>query len=660
MKNFISTIFLSVAVCFNAFSQNTVYDIVSNSPNHTTLEVAIDTCALSSTLSGPGPFTLFAPTDAAFNALPVGTVPALLNDIPTLTNILLHHAVGDSVMSSMLSNGQIVTTLLGTDLTVTIDTTGVYIDGAMVTVVDVIADNGVVHVIDAVLLPNPGCTDTNALNYDSTAIFDDGSCMYPDCNGIAYGTSLLDDCGVCQPGFIYDILFANIVQYVTDTFSLVLGPTEVFLTADNSLNSAWNSSCTGCTDSSALNYDSTATVDDGSCVYGAAPLFFSEHSDGGGFNRYFEIYNPTQDTVVLDDYAWARVGGNPTTPGVYETWNNFAPGAVILPHGVYIVAHVNSNGFILNQADMISQLLSNGDDGLALVFGDEPVVPTHPDSGLYTILDWVGDWNGDPGTGWDVAGVSEGTANHTLVRKCGIMHGDTSWSNAAGTDPLNSQWIVFGYENWNHLGSHSNSPVYTNSFDTICNGLSITVNGNVYNSSGVYNDTLVSVFGCDSIVTTNLHVLSQSASFLNLNPTICYGDSVYVAGNVYYQTGVYTNVLTNSVGCDSIITLDLRVVSPTNLVYDICPGDSVSVGSNVYFSAGNYTDTLVASGGCDSIINTEINIYSQYNSVYGGILNNTVGGGGYYTGDQHLILDCYVPTNIVSATVYSDGNTIYE
>ena len=95
MKNFIFTIFLSVAVCFNSFSQNTVYDIVSNSPDHTTLEVAIDTCALSSTLSGPGPFTLFAPTDAAFNALPSGTVPALLNDIPTLTDILLHHVVGD-------------------------------------------------------------------------------------------------------------------------------------------------------------------------------------------------------------------------------------------------------------------------------------------------------------------------------------------------------------------------------------------------------------------------------------------------------------------------------------------------------------------------------------------------------------------------------------
>ena len=641
---------------------NSVYDIVSNSVDHTTLKTAVDACSLDGTLSGTGPFTLFAPTDAAFNALPTGTVSALLNDIPQLTGILLHHVVGDSVMSTMLSNGQIVTTLLGTDITITIDTTGVYIDNALVTVADIIADNGVVHVIDAVLLPSLGCTDSTALNYDSTAAVDNGSCLYPDCNGIAYGTSLLDDCGVCQQGFVYDNLFATIVQYVTDTFGLVLSPTEVFLMPDNSLNPLWNSSCNGCTDPTALNYDSTAIIDDGSCTFliTYAPLFFSEHADGDGFNRYFEIYNPTSDTVNLDDYAWARVGGNPTTIGVYETWNYFAPGAVILPNEIYIVAHTNSDAFIINQADMISSLLSNGDDGLALVYGIEPAIPTHPDSGLYTILDWVGDWNGDPGSGWDVAGVSEGTANHTLVRKCDVMMGDTSWLNSAGTDPINSQWVVFGNENWNYLGSHSNSTIYTSSFDTICGGLSITVNGNVYDSSGIYIDTLISQLGCDSILTTNLHVLSNSATFLNLNPTICYGDTVYVGGNAYYQTGVYTNVLTNSVGCDSIITLDLRVVSPTNLVYDICPGDSIQVGSNVYYSAGLYVDSLVAANGCDSIVNTQINTYSQYNSIFGGILDNTVGGGGYYTGDQHLILDCYVPTEIISATVYSDGNTIYE
>ena len=78
--------------------------------------------------------------------------------------------VGDSITSGMLINGQIVTTLLGTDITVTVNTSGVFIDNAQVTVADIIADNGVVHVIDAGLLPNPGCTDPTASNYDSTAI----------------------------------------------------------------------------------------------------------------------------------------------------------------------------------------------------------------------------------------------------------------------------------------------------------------------------------------------------------------------------------------------------------------------------------------------------------------------------------------------------------
>ena len=132
---------------------NTVYDIVSNSPNHNTLKAAIDACSLDGYLSAAGPFTLFAPTDAAFNLLPAGTVAALLNDIPQLTNILKHHVVADSLMSGMLVNNQTVTTLLGTDITVTINANGVFIDNAQVIVADLVADNGVVHVIDAVLLP---------------------------------------------------------------------------------------------------------------------------------------------------------------------------------------------------------------------------------------------------------------------------------------------------------------------------------------------------------------------------------------------------------------------------------------------------------------------------------------------------------------------------
>ena len=144
-------------------SSNSIYDIVSNSSDHTTLKVAIDACSLDGFLSASGSLTLFAPTDAAFNLLPAGTVMALLNDIPQLTDILKHHVVGASVMSTMLSNNQVVTTLLGTNVTVTINSMGVFIDNAMVTVADIVADNGVVHVIDAVLVP----TTTDIIDYNN-------------------------------------------------------------------------------------------------------------------------------------------------------------------------------------------------------------------------------------------------------------------------------------------------------------------------------------------------------------------------------------------------------------------------------------------------------------------------------------------------------------
>jgi uncharacterized surface protein with fasciclin (FAS1) repeats len=106
------------------------------------------------TLQGAGPFTVFAPTDAAFAALPAGTIEALLAD-PSgdLTDILLYHVVGARAMSAGLADGQQITTVFGEILTVTINTQGVYINDAMVTVADLEAENGVVHVIDAVLLP---------------------------------------------------------------------------------------------------------------------------------------------------------------------------------------------------------------------------------------------------------------------------------------------------------------------------------------------------------------------------------------------------------------------------------------------------------------------------------------------------------------------------
>lgn len=134
---------------------NTVVDVVVNSEDHTTLEAAVIAAGLVETLSGDGPFTVFAPTDAAFALLPEGLIAQLLED-PSgdLTTILTHHVHSGNVLSSTLIDGMMVPTLAGNELTVSIMDGMVQIDNANVTTANIETDNGVVHVIDAVLVPN--------------------------------------------------------------------------------------------------------------------------------------------------------------------------------------------------------------------------------------------------------------------------------------------------------------------------------------------------------------------------------------------------------------------------------------------------------------------------------------------------------------------------
>ena len=139
----------------------TVYDIIKASPVHTTLEAAIDAAELGETLSGDGPFTVFAPTDTAFGALPAGALDDLLANIDLLTEILLHHVHSGNVLSTDLSNGMEVPTLNDDVLLVSIDAGTVMIDMSTVIQPDIVANNGVVHVINAVLIADDEPTTIN-------------------------------------------------------------------------------------------------------------------------------------------------------------------------------------------------------------------------------------------------------------------------------------------------------------------------------------------------------------------------------------------------------------------------------------------------------------------------------------------------------------------
>jgi len=183
-----------------------------------------------------------------------------------------------------------------------------------------------------------------------------------------------------------------------------------------------------------------------STVYAQAPIFFSEYAEGSANNKYLEIYNPTDSVVSLNSYAFPSVSNAPSIVGEYENWNTFPDsGSSINPGGVYIICHPSADSTILALSNHTHNYLSNGDDGYALVYGTEAD---------YQIIDFIGDFNADPGSGWEVAGVSNGTKDHTLVRKFSVSQGNSDWTLSAGTNTEDSEWVVFDQNEWSYLGSH--------------------------------------------------------------------------------------------------------------------------------------------------------------------------------------------------------------
>jgi len=154
-----------------------------------------------------------------------------------------------------------------------------------------------------------------------------------------------------------------------------------------------------------------------------------------------------------------------------------------------------------------------------------------------------------------------------------------------------------------------------------CAGFSITIGSNTYTTTGMYADTLVagSVQGCDSIINTNLTVAHQAINTLILNE--CAGFSITVGSNIYDTTGIYVDTLFagSALGCDSIVNINLTVAPQAinNQTFNECAGFSVTVGFNTYTTTGMYSDILVAAAanGCDSIVNTNLTINFEARST---------------------------------------------
>ncbi|WP_290962804.1 T9SS type A sorting domain-containing protein [Gracilimonas sp.] len=177
-------------------------------------------------------------------------------------------------------------------------------------------------------------------------------------------------------------------------------------------------------------------------------LIISEYVEGSSNNKALELFNASGDTLTLDDYQIAQsVNG-----GGWEYYHTFPTGASLAPYQTYVLAN-SSIDSALYDTSMANEVLSfpsvvhhNGDDARAVI---------HISGTDTTIIDVFGDPDNDPGSGWDVAGVSNGTQNHTLVRKSNVFSGNTTALASFGTDAASSEWIVKDENDFSDLGMHT-------------------------------------------------------------------------------------------------------------------------------------------------------------------------------------------------------------
>ncbi len=185
-------------------------------------------------------------------------------------------------------------------------------------------------------------------------------------------------------------------------------------------------------------------------------LLISKYGEGSSNNKFLEIYNGTGADIDLSNYSLSNCNNGCDVVDVFDYPNTLTfPTGTIISHGdVYVITHPSADAEIASASDQTHLYLSNGDDAYALTFVD-------PTSGGLTIIDILGDMEeADVGDGWEVAGVSEATKNHTLTRKSSVCSPNSTPLGSFGTDAEDSEWIVTDQNSgWDTLGSYSSDCV---------------------------------------------------------------------------------------------------------------------------------------------------------------------------------------------------------
>ena len=184
-------------------------------------------------------------------------------------------------------------------------------------------------------------------------------------------------------------------------------------------------------------------------------IFISEYCEGSGNNKYIEIYNPTSSDVDLSGYKWATTSGAIDIIGIHEVFNDFAQGASIPAGGTYILA----NRYITDQT-ILNAVDSNGEKADVYHTGDDAIALAKGTEYNYDVIDIIGDFNGDPGQAWSVAGIANATQNKTLFRKSSITMGNNNWVASSGNSNNDSEWNVSANtDDFSNIGNHTLSVI---------------------------------------------------------------------------------------------------------------------------------------------------------------------------------------------------------
>jgi hypothetical protein len=315
-------------------------------------------------------------------------------------------------------------------------------------------------------------------------------------------------------------------------------------------------------------------------------LFFSEYIEGSSNNKALEVYNPTEETLDLDDYLiYTNYNGNDFN-GQYV----FPEGTTLAPGDVFVVANSSAWDEVLRAADD-STSYSSSSAYVAHFNGDDVRALAKIKDADTTFIDVIGDYDfeadssyDDPGSGFDVAGVNNATANHTLIRKPGVTMGNIDWTVSAGTDILDSEWLVYEQNYFFNIGGHPDDPCWGeelvfHGWDTYGD----TWNGGNYLLTDSDGDTVLSGTGpaYEGYGNSVWHELEnfclEAGSYTFTFNTVSYGSEVQ-----FYMTNAYNDTLLSCFSCmpnNSTTTYGLGVNAPAFTANSV-NFDGIIVGEN--------------------------------------------------------------------------------